>query len=306
MESQSGDFIKWKTHEVRYRMSYPITETFSIRGTFNYRNDHKVFLSYDDISIDKSPRNISQAGAKFEVVFDDSRPLALNIWEGSKLKVFGEYLQSFASGFNAMYNIGFDFRHSLKIHRDLVWVNRVAFATSFGQNRILYYLGGVDGWWQYNEDKRFNRSIDVDPSQPYAFQAIGTPMRGFRQNIRNGNSFAVINSEIRWPLFSYFSKYPLKSDFLKNFQLVVFGDVGAAWTGPHPYHEDNYFNKQTIYEKPLTIEVYNAREPIVGGFGFGARAKLFGYFLRFDLAWGVQNGVISSKPVHYFTLSMDI
>ncbi|MCB0477391.1 MAG: PD40 domain-containing protein [Crocinitomicaceae bacterium] len=305
IESVSGDYIKWKTHEVRYRMSYPFTETFSIRGTFNYRNDHKVYLSYDDISIGQLPENTSQAGAKFELVFDNSKPIQLNIWEGAKLKVFGEYLQSFSSGFKAMYNLGFDFRHSLKIHRNLIWVNRLSFATSWGQNRILYYLGAVDGWWQYNDDKRFDKTIEVDPSQPYAYQAIGTPMRGFKQNVRNGNSFVALNSELRWPIFSYFSKYPVKSDFLKNFQIVIFGDIGTAWTGPHPYSDDNYFNKQTIYQKPLTIEVFNAREPIVGGFGFGARAKLFGYFLRFDLGWGVENGVIG-KPIPYFTLSTDI
>lgn len=305
IESVSGDYIKWKTHELRYRMSYPFTETFSIRGTFNYRNDHKVFLSYDDISIDKRPNNISQAGAKVELVFDDSKSLGLNLWEGSKLKIFGEYLQSFESGFGATYNVGFDLRHSIKIHRNLIWVNRLAFATSFGQNRILYYLGAVDGWWEFNNDRRFDNTIDVDQTQNYAFQAIGTPMRGFKQNIRNGNSFAVFNSELRWPLFSYFSKYPLKSDFLKNFQLVLFGDVGTAWTGLHPYSEENHFNTQTIYDKPLTIEVLNAREPIVGGFGFGARAKVFGYYLRFDLAWGIENGVVR-KAMPYFTLSMDI
>lgn len=304
-ESATGDLFRWKTHEVRYRMSYPFTETFSIRGTFNYRNDRQVFLSYDDISIDKSPVSSNQGGAKVELVFDDSRNLAINLWEGSKLKVFAEYLQSFEGDFNGMYNVGFDFRHSIKIHRNLIWVNRLAFATSFGKNKILYYLGAVDGWWQYNDAKRFNRDIDVDHSQGYAYQTIGTPMRGFSQNIRNGNSFAVFNTELRWPLFTYFSKYPVKSNFLKNFQLVLFGDVGTAWTGPHPWSDDNHFNKQTIYEKPLTIEVLNARNPIVGGFGFGARAKLFGYFLRFDLAWGVENGVVG-KPLPYFTLSMDI
>lgn len=304
-ESNSGDLFKWKTYEIRYRMSYPFTETFSIRGTFNYRNDRQVFLSYDDVSIAKLPVSSNQGGAKVELVFDNSRNLAINLWEGSKLKVFGEYIQTFENGFKAMYNVGFDFRHSIKVHRNLIWVNRLAFASSFGGNKILYYLGAVDGWWQYDNDKRFDKSIEVDDSQGYTYQTIATPLRGFRQNIRNGNTFAVFNSELRWPIFSYFSKYPVKSEFLKNFQLVAFGDVGAAWAGPNPYSIDNKFNTQTIYEKPLTIEVHNAREPVVGGFGFGARAKVFGYFLRFDLAWGVANGVLQ-KPLFYFTLSMDI
>ena len=56
-------------------------------------------------------------------------------------------------------------------------------------------------------------------------------MRGFTQNIRNGNNFALINSEIRWPFVRYFAGHPLRSNFLNSLQIVGFGDIGTAWTG---------------------------------------------------------------------------
>jgi len=92
-------------------------------------------------------------------------------------------------------------------------------------------MGGVDNWLF----PKFDVLTPIDYSQNYAFQTLATNMRGFNQNIRNGNSFLVFNTELRFPIFQYFSKSPMSSSFLRNFQLVAFGDIGTAWTGPSPY-----------------------------------------------------------------------
>lgn len=85
----------------------------------------------------------------------------------------------------------------------------------------------------------------------YAFQALATNMRGFKQNIRSGNSFAVINSEIRWPVFSYLLNRPIKSEFINNFQLVPFFDVGTAWIGPDPYSKRKHLQSNYSYRKSV-------------------------------------------------------
>jgi hypothetical protein len=46
------------------------------------------------------------------------------------------------------------------------------------------------------------------------------------------------------------------------------------------------------------------RDPLVMGFGGGARAQLFGYFVRADLAWGIDNGYILPK-IFYLSFSLD-
>jgi hypothetical protein len=129
-------------------------------------------------------------------------------------------------------------------------------------------------------------------------------MRGFLQNARNGNSFAVINSELRLPIFRYIVNQPIKSDFINNFQVIGFGDVGTAWTGVHPYSEDNTLNTQIIQSNPFIITLRNQTEPIIGGYGFGLRSRLWGYFVRADWAWGIEDGVVQPR-VFYLSLSLD-
>ncbi|MCD4679609.1 MAG: hypothetical protein K8S00_04410, partial [Bacteroidales bacterium] len=82
-------------------------------------------------------------------------------------------------------------RKYIKIHRTFIWANRFAASTSFGNNRLIYYMGGVDNWLF----PKFNNSVPVAFDQGYAYQTLATNMRGFDQNIRNGNSFFVYNTE---------------------------------------------------------------------------------------------------------------
>jgi hypothetical protein len=96
----------------------------------------------------------------------------------------------------------------------------------------------------------------------------------------------------------------MKSDFLKNFQIVPFADIGTAWTGKSPYTEDNSFNTGTIYNGPITIRLIHQREPIVAGYGIGLRSRLFGYFVRVDWAHGIEDGVTQDR-MFYWSLNLD-
>ncbi|MFI5204712.1 MAG: hypothetical protein ACHQF2_09475, partial [Flavobacteriales bacterium] len=190
-----------------------------------------------------------------------------------------------------------------KIHRCIIWASRLAASASFGDQRLVYYLGGVDNWIARN---RFDNTIQVPQDQNYAFQTLATPMRGFLQNVRNGSNFAVLNNEIRIPVVRYLMNRPIRSDFLHNFQVVPFLDVGAAWTGVNPYSDKNSFNT-TIYAtqgNPIIIILENQREPIVYGYGWGLRSRIFGYFVRFDWAWGVNDGVVQPS-MKYLSFTLD-
>lgn len=300
----SSGFYKAFTHDVRYRISYPFSETFALRTTFNLRKDRQVFIPYSDNSLLLESRNSYNSGVNVELVFDNTIPMELNIQRGTRLKFFAEYLQELGGNYDPTLNLGFDLRHYQRITRNFIWVNRLAGATSLGDRKLVYYMGAVDNWvLRSNPD--FDQDITVDPNQNFGFQTIATPMRGFIQNTRNGNSFILYNTELRLPLFTFFSSYPIKSDILRHFQLLVFGDIGTAWTGPHPFSSENYFNTQIINDKPITISVENLREPIIGGIGFGMRSKIWGYFVRFDLAWGIEDLEIQ-KPLPYFSLTKDI
>ncbi|MBL7964486.1 MAG: PD40 domain-containing protein [Flavobacteriales bacterium] len=293
--------VKLVTHMAAYQMSWPFSELASVRGSLLYRHDRYVLQSTDIQTLTAPDVNDQMVGLKAEYVFDSSVPRGLNLWTGWKVKFFAEYYQQPDEGRSDMQVVGMDLRHSLRVHRDIVWVNRFAESSSLGNRKVVFFLGGVDNWLFAKVDEE----MPIDPSQNYRYQALGSPMRGFFYNARNGSSFAVFNSELRVPLFRYLMNRPIRSDFFQHFQVIFFGDAGTAWTGPSPYSAENSFNRQVIFRNPLTITINNQREPIVGSYGFGLRARLLGYFMRADWAWGIDDGV-RLPSVFHFSLALDI
>ncbi len=299
--------VKLVTHQAYYQLSWPFTELTSVRGSAMYRHDRYVVQSTDLLSLRERNFSDQALGFKLEYVFDSSIPRGLNLWTGWKMKVFGEHYFD-PEQYNHpndppsdMQVVGFDLRNSITVHRDIIWVNRLAESTSLGHRKVIFFLGGVDNWLFAKTDE----SIPIDFSQNYFYQTLGSPMRGFYYNARNGSSFALFNTELRVPVFRYLLNRPIRSDFFQNFQVVAFGDAGTAWTGSDPYSDENSFNSQTIVRNPLTITIKNQREPVVFGYGFGLRTRLLGYFVRADWAWGVDDGVVLPNVFH-FSLSLDI
>jgi len=292
--------IKVHTHTLTYTLKYPFSEVASLRGSIIGRTDREVNLSTDLSNLQEKNRNNYLGGLKMEYVFDNTINRGYNLYNGWRYKLFGEYYQHVDKKDARFYVIGLDIRNYTKIHRELIWANRFAASTSFGTEKLIYYLGGVDNWFV----PKFDNSVSIATDQNYQYQTVATNMRGFYQNVRNGNSFALFNSEIRFPVFRYLMNRPLRSDFLTNFQIVAFGDIGTAWTGSSPYSEDNFLNTQTIQSGNLVIKIKNSKEPIVGGYGLGVRTRILGYFIRVDYAWGVEDGRVL-KPLLYVSLSLD-
>lgn len=281
--------IKSLTHDVQYKLKYPINEVSSVKTTLYYRNDRYVIKAEDDYSLPAKNQYDNWAGVKMEYVFDNTRPRGLNLFNGWRLKIFGEYYRQInvdsLTKRHDLIVLGGDIRHYLKVHRSLIWANRLAGSTSLGTDRLCYYLGGIDNW----VGARFNTSQEIKHSEVYKFQTIATNLRGFQQNARNGNNFVVWNSELRWPIFQYFANHPISSDFFNNFQVIGFADVGMCWYGLNPFSEENTTNKYSFYNNPITVIIYEKKQPIIAGYGFGLRSRIFGYFVRVDFGWGIDN-----------------
>lgn len=289
------------TNEIFYTLSYPFNEILSLRGTVIGRMDRQVNLALDNYSLTDGDVFGVLGGLRGELVYDNSKKLQTNIYVGSRGKLFAEYYQTLQKGSTNLIVAGFDYRHYTRIHRNFIWANRLAGSTSFGQNKLIYYMGGVDNWVLAT----FNNETPIDFSQNYMYQTLATNMRGFQQNIRNGNSFVVLNSELRFPIFSYLLDRPINMQFIKNFQVVAFGDVGTAWTGWNPYNLSNSLYTSHYEDGNLDISVTRQRDPIVGGIGFGLRTTLLGYFVRGDMAWGIEDGRWIKKPCYYLSFNLD-
>jgi hypothetical protein len=288
------------THEAAYKLKWAFNEVKSLRGMINFRQDRFVAQATDFTNLQKPNTYDYWVNAKLEYVFDNTIKRGLNLYNGIRYKLFVEQYKKINERNVDITILGGDFRYYQKIHRDFIWANRIAAGTSFGSRKLLFYAGGVDNWIA----PKTNNETPVDLSQNYIFQTLGTPIRGFIQNTRNGNNFAVINSELRLPIFKYLINQPIKSDFIQNFQIIAFGDIGSAWVGRTPFSEENTSNTTFIDANPLFITLKNQREPIIGGYGWGLRSRLWGYFIRADWAWGVENYEIQPR-VFYLSFSLD-
>lgn len=301
-EVNSFSLYRIHTHEVKYNVKWPFNDLTSIRGTVAYRHDRLATLSTDIINLAFPNQYQNWASARGEFVFDNTINTGLNLYNGTRYKFFAEYFNQVDAKNSTLVVLGTDLRHYLKIHRQIIWANRFAASTSLGTSKLIYYLGSTDN--AFTPTDNFNYLIQVDQTQNYAFQALATNMRGFIQNIRNGNSFALINSELRIPIFQYLINKPIRSDFIRNFQIIGFGDIGTAWSGLSPYSKNNALFRKDYNGNPISITVTKTVEPLVAGYGFGLRSRILGYFLRADWAWGVDDGEIQ-ESIFYFSLGLD-
>ncbi|MDB5228439.1 MAG: hypothetical protein JWN78_2632 [Bacteroidota bacterium] len=296
---------KTKTNYVEAGFSYPFDVTKSLRWSVSYRNE-RLDISYtDQISLLLKDVKENWISGRVEFVNDNSKEIQLNILNGYRYKIYAEYFYNANEKKSNIWNIGFDIRHYQKIFRNIIWANRFAGASSFGQKKILYFLGGVDTWL----NPKYDNSIPIAQDQNYGLQAPVTNMRGLPQNIRNGNNYLLWNSEVRFPIFSFFAKKPLKQAFLRDFQLVGFFDAGIAYSFANPFNRNNALSSEVVTPQPdntpivVTINYY--RNPFVFGTGGGVRTNILGYFIRLDAGFGYDGLKFNRKPMWQFSLSKD-
>jgi hypothetical protein len=296
----------------QFNVAYPFNEVKSVRLTAALRTDKGLVYPGkrdpnnppDVDGLRRRDSTLKYIVSRIEYVHDNSLNPAQNIWYGLKWKVyFDANAQTNKNSKNKAqytFNAGFDARYYVPIYRNFIWAVRGAGDFSWGNQKIIYYLGGVDGWL----NPKFNDGLPPDADQAYAFQSLAVNMRGFPQNVANGNNAVVINSEFRLPVFSTFFNRPINNAFLRNFQIIQFVDLGTAWNGKF----DNIERPTRIYSEPnspITLR-YKAGGigPFVGGYGFGARSTLLGYFLKADASWEM-NGIFKGKPYWYFAMGFD-
>ena len=313
------------TNLYQANISYPFDETKSIRFSTGIRADNQVVnasLQLPQTLLVDNNLTLYQT-SHLEFVYDNSIATAQNIYNGARAKVFADFNRQinkvqFAEGPNT-YNVGFDARYYYPIYKNFIWAGRVAGDFSFGNQKLIYFLGGTDGWLMFGNntkkdgsDKYFITDNRPAPDQDYAFQSLAVNMRGFLQNVASGNNAVVINSEFRLPVFTTLFDKTINNAFVRNFQLTQFIDLGSAWNGGFKgiTRPNIPYNSPPNPAFPLdpgdvTVRVKaGGIGPFAGGYGFGARSTLLGYFVKFDAAWQM-NGFFKGKPQTYISLGLD-
>ena len=286
--------------KIQYDLIYPFNPISSLRFETGLRRDEVITLSKEYNSAKQKTAISNNIFFRTSYIYDNVINIEKNIYRGLRFKVFGEIYQGFEKDRQTMINLGLDARYYLRLYKSISLSNRLAYGTSISSQKLIYYIGGTD-----NElINRFNNEIPISKKQNYGFQTLMTNMRGFEQNIRNGNNFIILNTEIRIPIFNVFSRYPIKFSFIKNFQIIPFFDIGTAWTGISPWSKENEFNSLVIKKENMTITIDRQQNPIVFSFGVGFRTLLFGQFIRVDYGTGVNTGEILKSLIH-FSIAFD-
>jgi len=289
-------------------IKYPFDRVRSVRISTGIRTD-KVVIRDDgrfDTSSLKTPDQNKQTFAisRLEYIYDNSVQKATNILNGLRYKVYvdvniqtNKAAGGLAQDGRFNFNAGADARYYYPIYRNFIWAGRAAADFSWGDQKIVYYLGGVDGavFPKFSSEPR---PQDGD----YAFQSLAVNMRGYRQNVSNGNNAIILNSEFRLPVFATLFNKPINNAFLRNFQLVQFIDLGSAWNGAY----NKLARPENVYRNNDVLVRIKAGGigPFVGGYGFGARSTLLGYFLRLDAGWEM-GGFFKGKPLFHFAMGVD-
>jgi outer membrane protein assembly factor BamA len=282
-------------------VSYPLDRRRRIGLHLGLRQDVLDFKAEDTLSLTFSPQNKSYwSMSRLEYVFDNSIVRMTNIREGFRWKVYAEYLKGLGGeAKGGFYNLGVDFRYYKRLYRNSIFAIRVASAHSEGDQHVLYFLGGVDGWLSPRSS-----TTPPDPGENYAFQALASPLRGYEQNARNGNSYGLVNMELRVPILNTFLKRPIQSSFLRNMQLCGFTDAGSAWNGwlPNSSNTSRTYNLTSV-QTPVYLQLNSQQSHgFAVGYGAGLRTTLLGYFARVDAAWNIEG---RRKPIWYVAIGLD-
>ncbi len=293
----------------QFNVTLPFDKVRSVRATVAYRLDRVVYRS--DIftinpieTLKRKDDSLHAVLTHLEYVHDNTIQPALNIWNGLRYKVFSDINVNLTPGKDGKrtFNVGTDIRYYYPIYRNFIWAGRAAADFSFGGERMIFYLGGTDGWI----NPKFNDGNK--PGGDYTYQTLAVNMRGYRQNAAHGNNAIVLNSEFRLPVFTTLISRPINNAFVRNFQITQFVDLGTAWEGKYNQisRPGGIYSFPPGNSDPSVIIKMNSGGlgPFAGGYGFGARSTLLGYFLKVDAGWPMS-GFFSGKPIWYFSLGLD-
>lgn len=296
-------FQKYKLEKFVAGFSYPISNASKITL-------QPTFFATRFLQIANSgslPDNYRYYGGyKLEYMFDNTVSMNMNMPQGTRIKMYFEaYNTAHPSDQMGFSRAAFDLRNYFKIHRELVFASRFSGGHSFGPAAKNFMLGGADNWisGQSNLDgplafSNTTNNVDVLMSQ-YA-----TGLRGFQLNEMWGQTYLLMNLELRIPIIRYLVKGNISSPFFRNLQLVTFMDYGAAWTGTNIFNSENSFNTKYFTQGSFDFKVVNYNNPFLTSYGLGLRSYLLGYYLKCDVAWPIRN-YKADEPMFVFSIGHD-
>jgi len=246
-------------------------------------------------------------GAKSELVYDNSLTTGLNIIEGTRGKISFITYEGIGNKQASFSQVSIDLRHYQKIYKEIVFAVRGYAGSFFGNSPKKYVLGGMDNWIgnKTNREGVANPLVNNEGYNPnLLFVEFATSLRGFDYATLYGNNVLLANAEFRLPIVRALAGGPIASNFFRNMQLTAFYDIGTSWTGAPPFNAEKSVRNRVVEQGPIKVEVNEYLNPWLYSYGCGFRTLMLGYYIKFDVAWPVENYTVKDPRLH-FTLGFD-
>jgi hypothetical protein len=304
IQINQGDLTnqKYVLNKTEFGFSYPFNvhsrvtvAPFLAKTQYFNLNTDSIIYGQDP---DQNRFDVTYAGGRFEFVFDKTQQLGLYTQRGPKAKMGVVHYQGLNNAARSFSNFYLDFRNYQVIHKNLILATRLFGGSFFGKNPQNYLVGGMNNWL-FNEfyQPPSNRPSDSPVRNPTGVEnsnilfADFVDLRGYLFDEIRGRNVITFTTELRIPLFSYLSRGNITSNFIKNFQMVAFYDVGSAWNDAAPWERINDQNTEIITTpgSPFVITLNNFNNPWLQSYGAGLRTVLLNYYFKFDVARPVRN-----------------
>ncbi len=262
---------------------------------------------------EEANQRASYLGLTSTVVFDNSVVVGTNLHEGTRAKLTFETHGGLGSG-GSFNNLELDVRHYQKINKAVYLAARFYYGSYFGDAPKRYYLGGIDNW-------AFNSTDVGDPlTDDLAFQPLITSitsntgvnpnksdilfnqfvnLRGYNYNTFQGRNVMTFSGEVRFPVNELLKNSELKSNFLRNLQIIGFYDIGSSWDDLSPFQDENNQNTEEIRAdgSPFSAVINNFSNPWLQTTGVGMRTMFLGFFSRLDFSFPIRNFEVLSPTL---------
>jgi hypothetical protein len=301
-QDTEADAQKIRFNRFALSATYPFSllSRLTVTGTYT---TNRLFSQY---SLNAQEDYSGYAGTQLNYVFDNTVPMGENLRTGFKFSLLAEAHKDIVN-IGDFVRLAIDARYYKKLTNTFYLATRFSASHQLGSKTQASMLGGMDNWL-FNTSETRNQETPLGlgglANRDIFMSQFIAPLRGFALNKLSGNSHLLFNAELRIPVKSLLSME--SSSILNSLQLVGFTDVGTAWSGSSPFAKSNGFNTN-VYggnTNPFRATVTDYRNPFLVGYGLGARATVFGYFVKFDYAFGLENKEVKS-PITYLTLGYD-
>lgn len=304
--SGDRDIQKYTMNMFKVGAALPFNITTRFELNPFYTNTYFIDLSQVNTNVEST---FHYGGINMGLVFDNTLVTGLKNFEGTRAKIFFTHYQGLNDPNKTFSNIEVDVRHYQKLYRDITFATRVFYGNFFGNNAQKYLLGGMSNWLFFDTDRQEENdplAIERNVDNSNILFTQFTDLRGFNYNKFNGTDVLTFTAELRLPIIRFFHRGPIASNFFRNLEFVGFYDIGSSWTGTSPFSEKNSLNTEVIEDGgPFRAEISNFKNPWLMSYGAGVRTVLLGYYLKFDMAYPIEDGIVGEKPKFYLTLGYD-